>query len=113
MAKQGGNGGKGKNEGKITNYQNALFMRNDDGVHFKRSTRRFNSSTRGNADIADDNKYNGNDDCDDDNDNGNHDDYDDGQQSCKNVPTVPTSRCYFFWPVLIFGKSTRKTGENT
>ena len=23
MAKQGGNGGKGKNEGKITNYQNA------------------------------------------------------------------------------------------
>ena len=28
-------------------------------------------------------------------------------QSCKNVPTVPTSRCYFFWPVLIFGKSTR------
>merc|ERR1712067_57661 len=34
-------------------------------------------------------------------------------QSCKNVPTVPNSRCYFFWPVLIFGKSTRKTGENT
>ena len=34
-------------------------------------------------------------------------------QSCKNVPTVPTSWCYFFWPVLIFGKSTRKTGENT
>ena len=33
-------------------------------------------------------------------------------QSCKNVPTVPTSWCYFFWPVLIFGKSTRKTGEN-
>ena len=33
------------------------------------------------------------------------------KQSCKNVPTVPlpTSRCYFFWPVLIFGKSTRKT----
>ena len=30
-------------------------------------------------------------------------------QSCKNVPTVPTSWCYFFWPVLIFGKSTRKT----
>ena len=30
-------------------------------------------------------------------------------QSCKNVPTVPTSQCYFFWPVLIFGKSTRKT----
>ena len=30
-------------------------------------------------------------------------------QSCKSVPTVPTSRCYFFWPVLIFGKSTRKT----
>ena len=30
-------------------------------------------------------------------------------QSCKNMPTVPTSRCYFFWPVLIFGKSTRKT----
>ena len=31
------------------------------------------------------------------------------QQSCKNVPTVPTSRCYFFWPVLIFViKSTRK-----
>ena len=29
------------------------------------------------------------------------------------MPTVPTSRCYFFWPVLIFGKSTRKTGENT
>ena len=28
------------------------------------------------------------------------------------MPTVPTSRCYFFWPVLIFGKSTRKTGEN-
>ena len=35
------------------------------------------------------------------------------KQSCKNVPTVPTSWCYFFWPVLIFGKSTRKTGENT
>ena len=35
------------------------------------------------------------------------------QQSCKNVQTVRTSRCYFFWPVLIFGKSTRKTGENT
>ena len=34
-------------------------------------------------------------------------------QSCKNVPTVPTSWCYFFWPVLIFGKYTRKTGENT
>ena len=34
-------------------------------------------------------------------------------QSCKNVQTVRTSRCYFFWPVLIFGKSTRKTGENT
>ena len=31
------------------------------------------------------------------------------RQSCKNVPTVLTSRCYFFWPVLIFGKSTRKT----
>ena len=35
------------------------------------------------------------------------------EQSCKNVPTVPTSWCYFFWPVLIFGKCTRKTGENT
>ena len=34
------------------------------------------------------------------------------KQSCKNVQTVRTSRCYFFWPVLIFGKSTRKTGEN-
>ena len=34
------------------------------------------------------------------------------RQSCKNVPTVPTSWCYFFWPVLIFGKSTRKTGKN-
>ena len=34
-------------------------------------------------------------------------------QSCKNVPTVPTSWCYFFWPVLIFGKSTRKTGKHT
>ena len=34
-------------------------------------------------------------------------------QSCKNVPIVPTSQCYFFWPVLIFGKNTRKTGENT
>ena len=34
-------------------------------------------------------------------------------QSCKNVPTVPTSWCYFFWPVQIFGKSTQKTGENT
>ena len=34
-------------------------------------------------------------------------------QSCKNVPTVPTSWCYFFWTVLIFGKYTRKTGENT
>ena len=33
-------------------------------------------------------------------------------QSCKNVQTVQTSWCYFFWPVLIFGKSTRKTGEN-
>ena len=33
-------------------------------------------------------------------------------QSCKNVPTVPTSWCYFFWAVLIFRKSTRKTGEN-
>ena len=31
------------------------------------------------------------------------------KQSCKNVQTVRTSRCYFFWPVLIFGKSTRKT----
>ena len=29
------------------------------------------------------------------------------------MPTVPTSWCYFFWPVLIFGKYTRKTGENT
>ena len=35
------------------------------------------------------------------------------KQSCKNVQTVRTSRCYFFWPVLIFGKSTRKTGEDT
>ena len=26
-------------------------------------------------------------------------------QSCKNVPT---SRCYFFWPVLIFGKTREK-----
>ena len=41
-------------------------------------------------------------------------------QSCKNVPTVPTSWCYFFWPVLIFGKmhaknrrKHAKTGENT
>ena len=34
-------------------------------------------------------------------------------QSCKNVRTVQTSRCYFFWPVLIFGKSTQKTGKNT
>ena len=34
-------------------------------------------------------------------------------QSCKNVQTVQTGRCYFFWPVLIFGESTRKTGENT
>ena len=34
-------------------------------------------------------------------------------QSCKNVRTMRTSRCYFFWLVLIFGKSTRKTGENT
>ena len=33
--------------------------------------------------------------------------------SCKNVQTVQTSRCYFFWPVLIFGKSTRKAGKNT
>ena len=32
-------------------------------------------------------------------------------QSCKNVPTVPTSRCYFLWPVLIFGKSTWKTAN--
>ena len=32
-------------------------------------------------------------------------------QSCKNVQTVRTSRCYFFWPVLIFGKSTRKTAN--
>ena len=32
------------------------------------------------------------------------------EQSCKNVLTVPTSWCYFFWPVLIFGKSLRKTG---
>ena len=29
-------------------------------------------------------------------------------QSCKNVPTVPTSWCYFFWLVLIFGKSKRR-----
>ena len=29
------------------------------------------------------------------------------------ISTVPTSRCNFFWPVLIFGKSTRKTGDNT
>ena len=28
MAKQGGNGGKGKNEGKITNYQNAGIQGN-------------------------------------------------------------------------------------
>ena len=34
-------------------------------------------------------------------------------RSCKNVQTVQTSRCYFFWPVLIFGKSTQKAGENT
>ena len=33
-------------------------------------------------------------------------------QSCKNVPTVPTSWCYFFWPVLIFGKNTRKQAKN-
>ena len=32
-------------------------------------------------------------------------------QSCKYVPTVPTSWCYFFWLVLIFGKSTRKTAN--
>ena len=32
-------------------------------------------------------------------------------QSCKNVPAVPTSRCYFFWAVLMFGKSTRKTAN--
>ena len=32
-------------------------------------------------------------------------------QSCKNVPTVPTSWCYFFWPVLIFGKNTRKQAK--
>ena len=49
-------------------------MRNEDGVHCKRSKRRFNSSTRGNADIADDNNYNGDDDCDDGNDNDNNDD---------------------------------------
>ena len=35
-----------------------------------------------------------------------------GVQSCKNVPTVPTSWCYFFWPVLIFGKNTRKHAKN-
>ena len=29
------------------------------------------------------------------------------KQSCKNVPTVRTSQCYFFWLVLIFGY-TRK-----
>ena len=34
-------------------------------------------------------------------------------RSCKNVQTVRTSQCYFFWPVLIFGKSTQKAGENT
>ena len=34
------------------------------------------------------------------------------EQSCKNVPTVPTSWCYFFWPVLIFGKNTRKQAKN-
>ena len=33
------------------------------------------------------------------------------RQKCKNVRTVQTSRCYFFWPVLIFGKSTRKTAN--
>ena len=39
-------------------------------------------------------------------------------QSCKNVQTVQTSRCYFFWLVLIFGKAREKqakhakTGEN-
>ena len=32
-------------------------------------------------------------------------------QSCKNVQTVRSSRCYFFWPVLIFGKSTQKTAN--
>ena len=34
-----------------------------------------------------------------------------GWQSCKNVPTLPTSWCYFFWPVLIFGKNTRKQAK--
>ena len=29
----------------------------------------------------------------------------------QNVQTVQTSRCYFFWPVLIFGKSTRKSAN--
>ena len=32
-------------------------------------------------------------------------------QSCKNVQTMRSSRCYFFWPVLIFGKSTQKTAN--
>ena len=32
-------------------------------------------------------------------------------QSCKNVPTVLTSWCYFFWPVLIFGKNTQKQAK--
>ena len=35
-----------------------------------------------------------------------------GPQSCKIRADRATSRCYFFWPVLIFGKSTQKTGEN-
>ena len=37
--------------------------------------------------------------------------YDISSQSCKNMQTVRTSRCYFFWPVLINGKSTRKTAN--
>ena len=29
-------------------------------------------------------------------------------RSCKNVQTVRTSQCYFFWPVLIFGEKHAK-----
>ena len=32
-------------------------------------------------------------------------------QSCKNVQTVQTSRCYFFWSMLIFGKARKKQAK--
>ena len=35
----------------------------------------------------------------------------DVKQSCKNVRTMRTSRCYFFWPLLIFGEKHAKNRQ--